>query len=76
MLSDFSKFQIDDGKIIFKRTSQLFLLYLFLAYYFAICFFIILINRNDNFKTMEFVRNILSWVMWKDNAARIEVLRT
>jgi len=25
---------------------------------------------------MEFVRNIVSWVVWKDNTARVEVLRT
>lgn len=71
LLSEFSKFQIDESRIIFKRTSQLFLLYLFLAYYFGICLFIIITNRSDNFKTIQFVRNIISWVAFKDNNARI-----
>jgi hypothetical protein len=76
LLSEFSKFQIDQHKIIFKRTSQLFLLYIFLAYYFALCLFIVIKNKEDNFKTLQFIRNIISWVVWKDNAARVEVLRT
>ena len=37
---------------------------------------IIVKNRDDHFRTLQFVRNVVSWVLGKDPAARVQVLRT
>jgi len=76
LLSEFSKFQIEENSIIFKRTSQLYMLYLLFAYFTLFCLFILIKNRVDNQKTIQFVKNIVKWVFLKDRNSRIDVLRT
>lgn len=75
-LTDFSRFQPEDNSIIFKRTSILYMVYLFFGYFFIVVLGMILFCRKNIFASMKFVHNIFNWAFFKDNNARIEVLRT
>ena len=65
-----------ENEIIFKRTSQLYQLYLFLAYFVAFTLVFLILFRRNFTDSMKFVTNVVSWVIFQNPEARIRVLRT
>lgn len=65
-LSEFSKFKFREKEILFKRTSLLYLLYLFMAYFSVFCLFLIYYSKDDIFDVGQFVKSISKWVLLND----------
>jgi len=64
------------GDIIFKRTSLVYQLYLFLVYFTCLLLFLVFVIRKSLNDSTQFVKNILRWVFLKDRNARVEVLKS
>lgn len=75
-LHDFSKFKFDDDHVVFRQTSEIFMLYLFLGYFFVFGVFLITHSKQDIFDSSVFIRNVLKWTLFEDQTARVAVLRT
>lgn len=74
-LYEFNKFKFNENEVIFKRTSQMFQLYLFLLYFLFLTLFLMFISRRNLYESGMFVKNILKWAFLKDRTSRIEVLK-
>jgi hypothetical protein len=70
-LKDFNKFKFNGEEIIFKRTSLLYQLYLFLAYFGILTILLILLTKRHLFDTGQFVKNIYRMAFLKDRNARM-----
>lgn len=75
-LYEFSKFKFDEESIIFKRTTYIYQLYLFLAYFTLLSVFLIYTTRKNIYDSSQFVKHALKWVFLKDRGSRIEVLKS
>lgn len=76
-LYEFDKFRFsENGEIIFKRTEQVYQLYLFVAYFVALSLFLVFVSRRNLFESGQFVKHILKWTFLKDRLSRIEVLKS
>lgn len=75
-MQEFSKFEIDHEKIIFKRTSQFYQLYLFLGYFFGFVLITIFFQKKNLFDSMKFVKNLIKWIIFENPQSRLQVLRT
>jgi hypothetical protein len=75
-LYEFNKFKFDESNIIFKRTSQIYQLYLFLAYFILLTLFLVFISRRNLYETGVFAKHLLKWAFLKDRISRIEVLKS
>ena len=75
-LHKFGKFSINEDLIVFKRTAQLFQLYLFFAYFFAFTLIFLIVSRGYLTDSMKFIKNVVAWVVFQKPEARIRVLRT
>lgn len=67
---------MDHEKIIFKRTSEFYQLYLFLAYFFIAVTLTLYFIKDNLFETMRFVKNLIKWAAFENPQSRIQVLRT
>jgi hypothetical protein len=72
----FSKFEVDAAAIVFKRTAQLYQLYVFLGYFFVGTVGFLLLSRAKLEESMLFVRSVISWILCHNRQARLRVLRT
>jgi hypothetical protein len=75
-LKKFSKFEVIGDVIAFKRTLQLYQLYMFLAYFFLYTIAFLVISRSKLEESMLFVRSIINWIVFHNRQARLRVLRT
>ena len=75
-LYEFNKFKFDQDQIIFKRTSLVYQLYLFLLYFLLLTLFLVFISRRNLYDSAMFVKHILKWGFLKDRMSRIEVLKS
>jgi hypothetical protein len=75
-LRKFSKFEVDADVFAFKRTLQLYQLYVFLAYFFLFTIIFLILSRSKLEESMLFVRSIIDWIIFHNRQARIRVLRT
>jgi hypothetical protein len=75
-LYEFNKFKFNENEIIFKRTSLIYQLYLFLVYFMLLTLFLVFISRRNLYDSGMFIKHILKWVFLKDRNSRIEVLKS
>ena len=64
------------GEVIFKKTSIVYQLYLFLVYFACLFLFLIYFSKKNLYDSSQFAKNILKWVFLKDRTARVEVLKS
>lgn len=75
-LYEFNKFKFSENEIIFKRTSQVYQLYLFLLYFVLLTLFLMFVSRRNLYESGLFVKHLLKWAFLKDRASRVEVLKS
>jgi hypothetical protein len=64
------------GEVVFKCTSLVYQLYLFLLYFVFLFLFLIFLTKKSINETGQFVKHILRWVLMKDMQSRVEVLKS
>lgn len=64
------------GEIIFKRTSLVYQLYLFLIYFTCLFIFLMYLTKKSLYDSSQFIKHILRWVFFKDRVSKVEVLKS
>jgi hypothetical protein len=59
------------GEVVFKRTSLVYQLYLFLIYFTCLITFLLYLTKKSLYDSSQFVKHILKWVMFKDRVSRV-----
>jgi hypothetical protein len=67
---------LQNGEIEIKSSSMVYQLYLYLVYFVGLFTFLIFYLKKNIYDTTQFVKHIFKWTLFKDNASRVEVLRS